>query len=103
MSEQAMVALSRANEIRMKRAALKRSIKAREIDREGVGQILLDPPDDIRGMRVAELITALPGFGPTKQRVLLRRAGIASTTTIEGCRNIEWVHSCLMAWPGRPK
>jgi len=103
MSAQALAALTRANEIRITRAALKRRVAAREVSREGVGQILLDPPSEIRGMKVGELIMALPGFGPTKRQALLRRAGIKPTTTIGDCPNIEWVHRCLMEWPGRPK
>lgn len=103
MSAQALAALSRANEIRMARAELKRTIAAGKLSRGEVAEILRDPPPEIRGMRVAELMKALPGFGRTKCETVMKRAGAKPTITIEACWNIESVIDCLMAWPGRPK
>lgn len=101
MSAQAIAALSRANEIRTARAALKRRIANREFSRAEVIELLIDPPDEIRTMRVATLLVALPGFGKSKVTRLMKRAGAPALSTI-GDGDMERLGRYLMAWPGVP-
>ena len=101
MSAQALVALSKANEIRSARAALKVRIAKGEIDREGVCELLREPPPELHSMRVAALLMALPHFGSTKVQTILRRASLGPATTIRSCHNIEGLVKHLTAWPSR--
>lgn len=102
MTTQSLEALSRANEVRSARAAVKRAIGAGEIDREGVAEILRGPDPHLRGMRIYDLFLALPHFGATRTAALIRRACLTPETTIEACPDLDWTIRCLIAWPGRP-
>lgn len=101
MSEQAIAALSRANEIRVARAALKRRIANRELDRSEVIALLLEPPDEIRTMTAASLLVALPGFGKSKVTRLIKRAGVSPVATIAD-GDMDRLGRYLIAWPGVP-
>ena len=79
MSAQSLAALASANRIRLARAACKREI--RELDRTEafarVAAILREPPEDeIAGMKLAELLRAIPRMGPHRIDTLLDRAGL---------------------------
>lgn len=102
MNAQALSALSKANEIRSARARLKQRIAKGEVGREGICEVLKDPPDQFRGMKVYDLIKALPSFGPTKAKTILRRAGVRQNATVSQCPNLDWVERCLLAWPEKP-
>lgn len=59
--EQRMAALRHANEIRTARSHLKR-----DLTRAQAVAILEEPPDYVQGMRVIELLKAIPTWGVTK-------------------------------------
>lgn len=71
--EQAASALERANEIRVKRAQLKRDIHA---DKQVAVEILLDPPEWCRSMKVTALLTAIPQFGQMRVDRVMRASGV---------------------------
>ena len=65
---QRMDALARANEIRTRRARLKRELKAGRVAIHG---LLLDPPDYLQTAKVFDLLLAVPKYGRVKvNRVL---------------------------------
>lgn len=79
--EQRMLALKNANEIRTRRAALKRDI------RDGGTQIrdvILEPPDYALTARVYDLLVAAPKLGPVKARRALRDARVSPRKTLGG-------------------
>lgn len=74
--EQHMEALERANFVRIKRAELKRSIKAGETD---ISAVLSEPlPDWLETMRFSELLEAMPFIGPSKTFQYLAQIGNVS-------------------------
>ncbi len=79
--EQRMAALHVANEIRSRRAALKRDLKAGGVD---LVQLLLDPPAWLETAKVMELLLAVPRYGRVKTLKTLRRASITTTTKTVG-------------------
>jgi hypothetical protein len=78
---QRMEALNRANEIRTKRAALKRDLKA---GRASIHVLLLEPPEYIETMRVFDLLLAAPKYGRVKVKKLLMVCRISPGKTIGG-------------------
>jgi hypothetical protein len=79
--QQRMDALGRANEIRTRRANLKRDIKA---GRASVLDTLLDPPEWADTMKVFDLLLATPGYGRVKVNKLLLRCRISPSRTMGG-------------------
>ena len=68
--EQHMEALDRANEIRMERATLKRSIRAGDVR---ITEILQKPvPSWLRAEPIGRLLKCIPGFGDTRTTKLLQ-------------------------------
>lgn len=66
---QRMAALTKADEVRIYRAEIKRDIKA------GITSIydcLMDPPEMIKTMRVQELMMATPKYGQVKVNQILK-------------------------------
>lgn len=78
---QRMDALGRANEIRSRRAQLKRDVKA---GRESVPVLLVSPPDYIETMKVFDLLLVIPKYGRVKVNKLLSRCRISPSKTIGG-------------------
>ncbi len=76
---QSMKALSRANEIRIARAQLKRELAAGEQD---IGELVLDPPESCQTAKPAELLRAVPMLGPRKADRILVRARIRHSRTL---------------------
>src|SRR5512140_324841 len=58
--DQRMDALSRANEVRVLRAQLKRDLKA---GRVSIGALLLDPPPYLETAKIFDMLLALPRDG----------------------------------------
>jgi hypothetical protein len=79
VGDQRAEALTQANHVRMRRAALKRRLKSGD---ESLAQLILDPPDFLRTSRVEVLIMAAPGFGKVKSNTLLREVGILPRTVV---------------------
>jgi hypothetical protein len=74
-------ALARANAVRGQRAQLKRDLKA---GRCTIAEILADPPVFVQTAKVAELLLAVPRYGPVHVNKLLARCRIAQSKTIGG-------------------
>ena len=79
--DQRMRALRRANEIRTKRAQLKRNLKA---GKTKVEKLLLDPPDFVLSAKVFDMILAVPKYGRVKANKILTQCRISPSKTIGG-------------------
>ena len=78
---QRMEALQRANEIRTKRAQLKRDLKA---GRSSIHQLLLKPPDFVETAKVVDMLLAVPKYGRVKVDKILRTCKISPSKTVGG-------------------
>ena len=78
---QRMDALKRANEVRSRRARLKRDLKA---GRAQIHALLLDPPDYLQTQKVFELLLAVPKYGRVKANRVLTHCRISPSKTIGG-------------------
>lgn len=78
---QRMKALSRANDIRTRRAQLKRDLKAGKTQVDG---LLLDPPEWVMTAKVFDMILAIPKFGRVKANKILSQCRISPSKTIGG-------------------
>ena len=76
-----MEALARANEIRIKRAELKRDLKA---GRRSIQTLLIDPPDYLETAKVFDMLLAVPKYGRVKVNKMLSQCRIAPSKTIGG-------------------
>ena len=78
---QRLNALSIANDIRIRRAQLKRDVKA---GRVSVVPFIADPPDWLLAMRVGDLLLSLPRFGSSRVGHALKVAGLSPAKTVGG-------------------
>ena len=78
---QRMDALSRANEIRSRRAQLKRDLKA---GRASIEHVLLGPPDWVETAKVFDMMLAVPKYGRVKVNKVLQTCRISPSKTIGG-------------------
>ena len=78
---QRMDALKRANEIRTRRAGLKRELKAGRVQIHG---LLLDPPEYLQTAKVFDLLLAVPKYGRVKVNRILTQCRISPSKTIGG-------------------
>ena len=69
---QRMEALQRANDIRSRRAQLKRDLKA---GRQPIHELLLEPPEYLQTAKVFDLLLAVPKYGRVKVNKILSSAG----------------------------
>jgi hypothetical protein len=79
--DQRMEALQRANEIRVRRAKLKRDLK------EGgarIEDILGRPPEYVETAKVLDILMAVPKFGRVKAARLLNQCRISQSKTVGG-------------------
>ena len=65
---QRMEALQRANDIRTRRAQLKRDLKA---GRQPIDRLLLEPPEYLATAKVFDLLLAVPKYGRVKVNKIL--------------------------------
>ena len=79
--DQRMEALKRANDIRVRRAKLKRDLKDGDVQIEG---ILLDPPEYVSTAKVFDMLMAVPKFGRVKAARLLNQCRISQSKTVVG-------------------
>ena len=79
--DQRMEALHRANEIRVRRAQLKRDLKTGSSD---IAVILLSPPDHVLTAKVFDMLLAVPKYGRVKVNKILSHCRIAPSKTIGG-------------------
>jgi len=78
---QRMRALKRANEIRTKRAQLKRDLKA---GKTKIETLLLDPPEYVLSAKAFDMIIAVPKYGRVKANRILGQCRISPSKTIGG-------------------
>ena len=79
--DQRMEALKRANDIRVRRAQLKKDLKSGEMSIE---QILRDPPEFVSTAKVFDMLLAVPKFGRVKAARMLNQCRISQSKTIGG-------------------
>jgi S13-like protein len=79
--DQRMEALRRANDIRTKRAQLKRDLKAGKVK---IQTLLLDPPEYVQTAKVFDMVLAVPKFGRVKTNRILNLCRISPSKTIGG-------------------
>jgi hypothetical protein len=79
--DQRMSALARANEVRTRRAQLKRDLKA---GRKSIDALLLDPPEYIETAKVFDILLTIPKYGRVKVGKVLTHCRIAPSKTIGG-------------------
>ena len=73
--------MDRANDIRTRRAQLKRDLRA---GRAQIFGLLLDPPDFIQTAKVFDLLLAVPKYGRVKVNRVLTQCRISPSKTIGG-------------------
>ena len=79
--DQRMEALKRANDIRVKRAQLKKDLKAGHVDIEA---ILGAPPAYVETAKVFDMLMAVPKFGRVKAARFLNQCRISQSKTVGG-------------------
>src|SRR3954464_6514936 len=78
---QRMDALQRANQIRTRRAQLKRDLKS---GRASINDVLLSPPDWVETAKVFDMMLAVPKYGRVKVNKVLQTCRISPSKTIGG-------------------
>lgn len=78
---QRMEALARANDVRSRRAQLKRDLKA---GRQQIHELLLAPPDYLQSAKVFDLLLAVPKYGRVKVNKILGQCRISPSKTLGG-------------------
>lgn len=79
--EQRRDALKSANEIRTRRARLKRDLKAGRVKIEN---LILDPPEWLSTAKIFDFMIATPTFGRVKVNRILTQCRISPSKTIGG-------------------
>ena len=79
--DQRMDALRRANDIRVRRAKLKKDLKDGQARIE---EILRDPPEYVSTAKVFDMLMAVPKFGRVKAARLLNQCRISQSKTVGG-------------------
>ncbi len=78
---QRLDALERANEVRTKRARIKRDLKAGRVD---FCKTLLSPPEYIQTMKLFDFMLSIPKYGRVKVNKCLTQCRISPSKTIGG-------------------
>ena len=79
--DQRLRALRQANEIRSRRAALKKELAS---GRVRIEDVLAQPPDYAKTAKVQDLLLAVPKVGPARAARFLSRCRIAPSKTVGG-------------------
>ena len=79
--DQRMDALKRANDVRVKRAQLKKDLKDGKVRIE---QILGNPPEYVSTAKVIDILMAVPKFGRVKAARFLNACRISQSKTVGG-------------------
>ena len=79
--DQRMRALEAANEIRTKRAQLKKDLKA---GKTRIDSLLMSPPEYLHSAKVFDLMLAVPKYGRVKVNRVLNQCRISPSKTIGG-------------------
>jgi hypothetical protein len=78
---QRMDALQRANEIRTRRAQLKKDLKG---GRVSIHKLLTEPPEYVETAKVFDMLLAVPKYGRVKANKILQQCRISPSKTIGG-------------------
>ncbi len=78
---QRLDALVRANDVRTRRARLKRDLKAGRVKIHG---LLLDPPKYLETAKVIDLLLAVPKYGRVKANRILTHCRISPSKSVGG-------------------
>ncbi len=76
-----MEALKRANDIRVRRAQLKKDLKTGSIE---IDEILSNPPEYVSTAKVFDILLAVPKFGRVKASRFLNQCRISQSKTVGG-------------------
>jgi hypothetical protein len=76
---QHMLALERANRVRLARAALKRTIASGQVD---AAEVVLSCPWEAESMTVSELVMSQRRWGRTRSRKFLEGIGLSENKTV---------------------
>src|SRR5688572_24691820 len=79
--DQRMEALKRANDIRVRRAQLKKDLKN---GRASIEEVLNDPPEYVSTAKVFDMLMAVPKFGRVKAARFLNQCRISQSKTVGG-------------------
>jgi hypothetical protein len=79
--DQRMEALRRANQIRSRRAQLKKDLKS---GRTSIGVVIANPPDFVMTAKVFDMLMAVPKYGKVKATRFLNTCRISQGKTIGG-------------------
>jgi S13-like H2TH domain len=79
--DQRMEALQRANDIRVRRAKLKKDLK---VGRVHIEEILSAPPEYVLTAKVFDMLMAVPKFGRVKAARFLNQCRISQSKTVGG-------------------
>ena len=79
--DQRLEALNRANVIRIKRAEVKRDLKAGRVT---IVDLLLDPPAFMATAKIIDFLLATPKVGRVKANKIVQRCRISPSKTIGG-------------------
>jgi hypothetical protein len=79
--DQRMDALKRANDIRVKRAKLKKDLKDGRVQIE---EVLREPPEYVSTAKVVDILMAVPKFGRVKATRFLNACRISQSKTVGG-------------------
>jgi hypothetical protein len=79
--DQRMEALKRANDIRVRRAQLKKDLKSGGVH---IQDILRDPPEFVSTAKVFDMLLAVPTFGRVKAARFLNQCRISQSKTVGG-------------------
>src|SRR3954469_20723587 len=79
--DQRMEALKRANDIRVRRAKLKKDLKDGHVR---VQSVLGSPPDYVETAKVFDILMAVPKFGRVKAARFLNQCRISQSKTVGG-------------------
>lgn len=78
---QRMEALQRANDIRTRRAQLKRDLRAGHV---AIHSLLLNPPEYLETAKVFDMLLAVPKYGRVKANKVLQQCRISPSKTVGG-------------------
>ncbi len=78
---QRLEALKRANDVRTKRAEVKRALKS---GRMSIHDLLLDPPKCVETAKVFDILLAVPKYGRVKANKALVQCKVSPSKTIGG-------------------
>ena len=79
--DQRMDALRRANDIRVKRAKLKKDLKDGRVQ---IDEVLQSPPEYVSTAKVIDILMAVPKFGRVKAARFLNQCRISQSKTVGG-------------------